>query len=108
MNNFKFLAPAPLVHSHDGYPIYAGDLFYTVAKHDFDVTYGDGTEKTIPKYNIAMRFVDKRDKDRFIPDHNRLWYFKSKSNAEWLIEHWKSDDGIAFHRNADILITMQR
>ena len=108
ISNFKFLTPAPLVHSHDGYPIYAGELFYSVAKHDYDVRYADGSEKTIPKYNIVMRFVDERDKDRFRPDHNKLWYFKSKSNAEWLIGHWKSDDGIAFHGQADITLTFGR
>jgi hypothetical protein len=21
-----------------------------------------------------------------------LWYFRSKSNAEWMVEHWKRED----------------
>ena len=108
MKSFKFLTPAPLVHSHDGYPIYAGDLFYSVAKENITLTYLNGREKVIQKYGIATRWISKVDKNRFRPNHELFWYFKSKSNAEWLIEHWKRDDGIAFHGQADITLTFRR
>lgn len=108
INKFKFFDQS-LVYSHEGHPIYAGELFYSVAKHDYDVTYRNGVNKTVPKYNMATRFVYKEHRDKFRPDHERLWYFKSKSNAEWLIEHWKrQDDGILFYNTSDITLTFSR
>jgi len=106
MKPFKFFVD-PLLYSHEGRPIFVGEMFYSVNKEDMPSLAKPG--KIIPKYTIVQRCVHPIYKDVFKPDHDTLWYFKSKSNAEWLIEHWKrQDDGILFHNNADIILTFTR
>jgi hypothetical protein len=80
---FKFLR-TPLFTAHDGGEIYAGDVFYTMNKE----VMGD----SIPKYTIVRRCVHSKFANRFKPDHQVLWYFRSKNNAEWLREIWKRQD----------------
>lgn len=86
---FKFLNP-PLLRSHDGHEIYAGEWFFSVNKNDMESVTNPGT--FIPKYTIVRRRVDPIYKNVFKPDHETLWYFKSESNAEWLINIWKRQD----------------
>ena len=62
----------------------------------------------VKKYTICTRQIQPKHKDIFKPDHDLLWYFKSKSNAEWLIDIWKRDDGILFYNTADITLTFTR
>ncbi len=89
MRPFKFLNYA-IVKAHDGGDIFAGDIFYTVNKEDI-VT----PRKTTPKYTIVQRTIHESDKKKFKPDHNLLWYFRSKSNAEYLVDIWKRQDKIS-------------
>ena len=88
---FKFFSTA-LVISHDGHNIHCDEWFYTVNKEPMRSPSG----KLIPKYTIVTRIVDKRFKHKFKPDHEALWYFKSKENAYWLIDIWKRQDEIMF------------
>ena len=100
---FKFFRNA-LIISHDGHEINVGEYFYTVNKEDIILP-----GKITPKYTLVTRCIHPIYKDRFKPDHDLLWYFKSKSNAEWLIEQWKrQDDGILFYNTADITLTFRR
>jgi hypothetical protein len=89
MKDFKFLKN-PLIHTHDGEQIYAGDVFYSMNKEDMESVLRPGT--FIPKYTIVRRRVDPKYKDVFKPDHEVLWYFRSKNNAEWLKEVWIRQD----------------
>lgn len=108
MKPFKFLNP-PLMRTHDGHEIYAGEEFYSVNKEEY-INYRG---RTIAKYTSVKRIVPLKYRDKFIPDHDFLWYFKSKSNMVWLIDMWKIQDkqvsgGESFHRNADLLLTFNR
>jgi hypothetical protein len=89
MKDFKFLKN-PLIHTHDGAQIYAGDVFYSMNKEDMESVLRPGT--IIPKYTIVRRRVDPKFKDVFKPDHEALWYFRSKDSAEWLKEVWIRQD----------------
>ena len=100
---FKFLQ-SPLLYSHEGNPIFVGDVFYSVNKEDIVSFKGN----IVKKYTICTRQIQPKHKDIFKPDHDLLWYFKSKSNAEWLIDIWKRDDGILFYNTADITLTFTR
>lgn len=85
---FKFLSTV-LLKSHDGHNIYADEWFYTVNKEQMiSPRFG----RVIPKYTIVQRIVVGKFKYRFKPDHDVLWYFKSRHNAEWLIDVWKRYD----------------
>jgi len=84
---FKFLE-SPLLYSHEGTPIFVGDIFYSVNKKDIVSFKGN----ICKKYSIVTRQIQSIHKDIFKPDHDVLWYFRSKSNAEWLIEIWKRQD----------------
>ena len=84
---FKFLIH-PLMYSHENQPIFAGEIFYAVPKLDLELLNGG----VLKKYKITMRFVHKKNRDLFKPDHEKLWYFKHKQNAEWLIDIWKGQD----------------
>jgi hypothetical protein len=84
---FKFLRN-PLLHTHDGHLIFVGDVFYSVNKEDIVSFKGN----IVKKYTICTRQIQTKHKDIFKPDHDLLWYFKSKSNAEWLIDVWKRQD----------------
>jgi len=93
MTPFKFLTNLFLLKSHDGHSIYCDEFFYTVNKEKM---ISPRTGKVIPKYTIVTRIVDKRFRTKFKPDHELLWYFKSKPNAYWLIDIWKRQDRILF------------
>lgn len=87
MKSFKFFSTV-LVKSHDGHDINVDEWFYTVNKERMTSPSG----KVIPKYTIVTRIVDKRLKFKFKPDHEALWYFKSKENAYWCIDIWRRQD----------------
>lgn len=110
MKTFKFLNP-PLLQAHDGGDIYCDDTFYSVNKRDYTSVSG----RIIPKYTIVLRTVSSKFRNKFVPDHDLLWYFRVKSNAEWLIEHWKREDrkktlssGEHWNGVSDIIITFTR
>jgi hypothetical protein len=104
MKPFKFLTN-PLLYTHDGHSVFVGDIFYSVNKEDIISFKGN----VVPKYTISTRQIQLKHKDIFKPDHDLLWYFKSRSNAEWLIDIWKKqDDGILFYNTADITLTFRR
>lgn len=84
---FKFFR-RPMVYSHDHKPIYAGEMFYAVPKLDLDLLNGLKLEK----YKITMRFVHNKNRDLFVPDHERLWYFKTEEIAELYVDKWKRYD----------------
>lgn len=88
IKSFKFLSVSPLIYSHENEPIFAGEIFYAVPKLDLDLLNGGKLEK----YKITMRFVHNKNRDLFVPDHERLWYFKTKESAELHVHHWKRQD----------------
>jgi hypothetical protein len=99
---FKFLR-SPLLRTHDGHDLYPGEYFYSMNKEDI-VT----DRKVTPKYSIVQRCIHPIYKDVFKPDHDLLWYFSSKSSAEWLRDIWmRQDGGEVFHRTSDITISFQ-
>ena len=64
---------------------------------DYWVTFPNGGKRRqVKKYSMATRFVDSNYKDVFKPDHDTLWYFRSKESAEWLIGLWKKQDKNGF------------
>ena len=63
-------------------------FFYTVNKYDLKRINGE----VLPKYTIVRRVVSSLYKDKFKPDHDALWYFKSRQSAEWLTALWKKQD----------------
>ena len=87
MKPFKFLR-CPIATSHDGGDIYAGEVFYTMNKEEFQSISG----RPIPKYTIVRRIVSKKFEGVFKPDYNSLWYFRSESNANYLKDIWKWQD----------------
>lgn len=108
MKPFKFLN-CPILKSHDGHDIYAGEWFYSVNKEEFTSISG----RPIPKYTVVPRRVSHSFKDKFRPDHEKLWYFKSRNNAEWLINIWKRQDarmggGESMFHQSDIVVTFPR
>jgi hypothetical protein len=76
------------MYSHEHKPIFAGELFYAVPKLDLDLLDGG----VIKKYKITMRFVHKKNRDLFKPDHEKLWYFKTKETAEYYVNIWERQD----------------
>lgn len=112
MKSFKFLNP-PLLKAHDGGNIYCDDIFYSVNKE----AYTSFTGRIIPKYTIVLRTVSSKFRNKFVPDHDLLWYFRSKSNAEWVTKHWMREDeqienrlsgGEILNTISDITITFSR
>ena len=93
MTPFKFLSNDILLKSHDGHFIRCDDWFYSVNKENM---ISPRSGRKIPKYTIVTRIIDKRFRFKFKPDHELLWYFKSKENAYWLIDIWKRQDEIMF------------
>ena len=89
MKRFKFLRN-PLLVAHDGHEIYPSQFFYTMNKQDMDSLANPG--RLIPKYTIVRRCI-----------HEALWYFGSKSNAEWLRDMWIKQD-----QQESITITFNR
>lgn len=108
MLEFKFFNRA-IVKSHDGGYIHCDEFFYTVNKEKM---ISPRYNRIIPKYTIVTRYVHNKFKNKFKPDHEALWYFRSKENAYWLIEQWKRQDQIEigkhFHTIADHTITFNR
>ena len=90
MNSFKFLRP-PIIIAHDGGYIYPEEYFYTMNKEDINYIVGRKVKVT-PKYTIVERFLPKVCQDKFKPDYEKLWYFRSKLNAEYLRDIWKREE----------------
>jgi hypothetical protein len=112
MRTFKFLRN-PLLDTHDGGYIFPGEYFYSMNKEEIVRYTNTGERKVTPKYTIVQRCIHPIYKDVFKPDHEVLWYFRSKSNAEWLKNIWERDDrmtlgGENVHHNSDITITFNR
>jgi hypothetical protein len=84
---FKFLTH-PLIFSHEQKHIFADEFFFSVNKEDF--IYPNG--KITLKYTIVERYIISKRKDKFKPDYDKLWYFKSRHAAEWYVDVWKRHD----------------
>ncbi len=107
MKPFKFLR-VPIAIAHDGGYIYPEQYFYTMNKEEV-VRYGFGERYVVtPKYTIVTRFLPKIYEDKFKPDYDTLWYFRSKQNAEYLKRIWEQQDGQVFSEQADITLTFNR
>lgn len=92
MKPFRFFNKA-IVNAHDGGDIHCDETFYTVVKKDYWTTFPNGAKRRlVQKYSIAPGYIDSEFRDRFRPDHELLWYFRSKQNAEYLIDLWKKQD----------------
>ena len=92
MRHFKFFNRG-LVEAHDGGWIMFNETFYTVAKKDYWVTFPNGAKRRqVKKYSMATRYVGSNYSDVFRPDHELLWYFRNRYNAEYLINLWKKQD----------------
>ncbi len=91
MNSFKFLRN-PIAKAHDGGYIYVDEYFYTMNKEEIVRYTYMGERKVTPKYSIVTRFVSKVHEDRFKPDYDELWYFRSISNAEYMKTLWERQD----------------
>ena len=107
---FNFLR-CPLLRTHDGHDLYPGEYFYSMNKEEMESVTRPG--EMIPKYTIVQRCIHPIYKDVFKPDHTKLWYFKSKSNAEYLKRIWERDDrmtlgGEVFHRQSNTTIRYDR
>lgn len=87
VSQFKFLR-CPIATAHDGGVIYVGEYFYTMNKEEFPSVSG----VAIPKYTIVTRWVHPKNEDKFKPDYEVLWYFRSKQNAEYLKRLWEDED----------------
>jgi hypothetical protein len=108
MKPFKFLN-SPLLKCHDGPNVYTGEWFYSVNKVDRSSSSGI----PIPKYTIVPRRVLHKDRYKFTPDHERLWYFKSRNSADWLIKMWRKQDeqmsgGEDMYRFSNTIITLNK
>ncbi len=106
MKRFKFFTE-PLFQAHDGGDVYPGETFYTVLKEDY-VHRG----VTLPRYSIIERTISIDKRYKFKVNNDMVWYFRSESNADYLIRIWKKQDGISggevFHKQSDIIITFNR
>ena len=108
MRTFKFLR-TPLFTAHDGGDVYAGERFYTVLKEAY-IHRG----VTLPKYTIIARTISIDKRHKFKANIHKVWYFRSESNARYLIRQWKRQDkfyaggGENMHHNSDIRITFNR
>ena len=85
---FKFFKN-PLLYSQEEQPIFADEWFYSVNKESMT---SPRSNKIIPKYTIVTRIILERFRHKYKPDHEALWYFKSKENAYRFIEKWKRYD----------------
>ena len=104
---FKFLR-SPIIKAHDGGYIYPGEYFYSMNKEEIVKYTYTGERKVTFKYTIVTRCIHPIYKDRFKPDYEVLWYFRSKHNAEYLRGIWmKQDGGEVFHRTSDITISFR-
>lgn len=97
------------MEAHDGGLIYCGQEFFTMNKEDFpSIKPG----RIIPKYTIVRRIVSPQFQKTFKPDHEGLWYFRSRENAEYLKRIWERDDmtggGETFHNDSDITVRFNR
>ena len=79
MRPFKFFESV-LAYSHNDEPIYAGEIFYTMNKEDFQSVVPG---RMIPKYTIVRRMVGKHHQNRFKPDYETLLYFKTEEDAQY-------------------------
>ena len=109
MKPFKFLR-TPIIKAHDGGYIYVGEYFYSMNKEEMESVTRPG--EMIPKYTIVTRCVHPIYKDVFKPDYDKLWYFRSEQNAEYLKRIWENEDmvrgGELIHEQAEIRITFSR
>ncbi len=92
MKPFKFLTNPIAYGTFGNLPIYAGEVFYTMNKEEIMSVSGE----VLPKYIIVHRYVSKKFEDRFKPDYDKLFYFKTRESAEFYqqrLKHW--DEHIA-------------
>ena len=106
MRSFKFFNNY-LTKAHDGGWIIPNEWFYTVAKMDYWLTYPSGKRKLTKKYSIAPRYIATRYKDKFKPDHELFWYFRSEENAKWLVNLWKRQDDFVANLYGDLINATQ-
>jgi hypothetical protein len=78
MKPFKFFS-RHIAIAHDGGFIFAGEHFYTMNKEERQSLVNPNS--IIPKYHIMPRWVHPKNKDKFKPDYEKLWYFNCLSNA---------------------------
>lgn len=107
MKPFKFLR-SPIATAHDGGYIYPEQYFYTMNKEEIVNYTFMGERKVTPKYTIVTRFLPKIYEDKFKPDYDTLWYFRSRQNAEYLKGIWEQQDGQVFNEQSDITLTFNR
>ena len=107
MKPFKFFR-SPIAIAHDGGYIYPEQYFYTMNKEEIVNYTFMGERKVTPKYSIVTRFLPKIYEDKFKPDYDTLWYFRSRQNAEYLKRIWEQEDGQVFSEQADIMVTFSR
>lgn len=103
MKPFKFLQKKYIAIAHDGGYIYPEQYFYTMNREELTHTHQDGRTHTTPKYSIVTRFLPKIYEDKFKPDYDTLWYFRSKQNAEYLRTLWMNEDRMFQERHEQLL-----
>ena len=89
MQEFKFLSP-PIIKAHDGGYIYTNQIFYSMNKHEIKSMISE--HSYTEKYTIVTRLIEEKHRDKFKPDYEALWYFRSKMNAIYLRGIWKKQD----------------
>lgn len=89
MKPFKFLR-SPLFTAHDGGDVYPGEYFFSMNKEEMESATRPG--EMIPKYTIVQRCIHPKYKNVFKPDYDKLWYFRSESNANYLKDIWERQD----------------
>ena len=88
MRKFKFFDNVLAYSTFGNIPIYAGEVFYTMNKEEIVSVSG----RVLPKHIIVHRYVSKKFEDKFKPDYNVLYYFKTRESAEFCKErltHWE-------------------
>lgn len=92
MNEFKFFQSKPLIVDYEGECIYDGEVFYSMNKRDL-LTYTRSEPVVLqPKYTIVRRTVSKEYQNKFEPNHNSEWYFKTREVAEYYKTMWEWED----------------
>ena len=107
MKPFKFFR-SPIAIAHDGGYIFPEEYFYTMNKVKLTHNHLRGKISITPKYTIVTRFLPKIYEDKFKPDYDTLWYFRSRQNAEYLKSIWEEQDGKVFSEQAEVMITFNR
>ena len=108
MKPFKFFHNPITYTTFGNIPIFAGEFFYTMNKEEIESISG----RILPKHIIVKRYVAKKFEEKFKPDHNVLFYFKTRESAEFYkgrLTHWDEHVvGEVFNEQSDIRITFER